>query len=45
MTRLVLTLCTGMVALLLLGFAFLALTDMPVVQSEIVTNLPAPSSR
>ncbi len=45
MNRLVVTLFIGLVAMLIAGFSFLAMTDIPVAQTEIVKSLPSPASR
>jgi hypothetical protein len=45
MKRLILTLCVGVVALLVMAFAFMALTDAPIVKQEIVKEIqPAATS-
>jgi hypothetical protein len=43
MKRLVATVCIGILALAAMGFAFIALTDAPVTQQEIVKIVKQPS--
>lgn len=44
MKRLVITLGAGVVALLIMGFAFIALTETPVAKQEIVRDIEPSAS-